>query len=149
MENIEYLNSLYQVDEILKYIKPNLKARIPKRVISYFTNNKSKDFNWKIDKTLPLEEQELLPTTKEILSILYKDYMCDEIDKIKLDQILNENERKYQEELRKKYDPDNLFKNKQKNAEYIENQQEDTKIATYKESLLRKILNKIKLIFSK
>lgn len=45
MENIEYSNSLYQINEILKYITPNLKARIPKRIISYFETNKSKDFN--------------------------------------------------------------------------------------------------------
>ena len=40
MENIEYSNSLYQINEILKYVTPNLKARIPKKVISYIKNNK-------------------------------------------------------------------------------------------------------------
>ena len=35
MENIEYSNSLYQINEILKYMEPNLKARIPKKFISY------------------------------------------------------------------------------------------------------------------
>ena len=92
MENIEYSNSLYQINEILKYITPNLKARIPKRIISYFETNKSKDFNWQIDKTVPLEKQDLLPITKEILTVLYKDYMCDDIERAKLDKTLNENE---------------------------------------------------------
>ena len=49
MEDIEYSNSLYQVNEILKYMAPNLKARIPKRIISYFENNKSKNYSWSID----------------------------------------------------------------------------------------------------
>ena len=39
MKNIEYSNSLYQINEILKYMEPNLKARIPKKFISYFENN--------------------------------------------------------------------------------------------------------------
>ena len=30
MENIEYSNALYQINEILKYMVPNLKARIQK-----------------------------------------------------------------------------------------------------------------------
>ena len=38
MENIEYSNALYQINEILKYMAPNLKARIPKKFISYFEN---------------------------------------------------------------------------------------------------------------
>ena len=49
MENMEYSNALYQINEILKYMIPNLKARIPKKVISYFENNKSQEY---IKKTI-------------------------------------------------------------------------------------------------
>lgn len=150
MENIEYSNSLYQISEILKYIAPNLKSRIPKKIISYFENNKSKDFNWQIDKTVPLEEQDLLTTTKEILTVLYKDYMCDDIERVKLDKTLNENEIKYQNELREKYKSDNIFRNRQKNIEVTNQEAENiTSIVTYKESFLSKIISKIKLFFHK
>lgn len=149
MENIEYSNSLYQINEILKYITPNLKARIPKRIISYFETNKSTDFNWQIDKTIPLEKQDLLPTTKEILTVLYKDYMCDDTERVKLDKTLNENEIKYQNELREKYNPDNIFKDRQKNIQTEQVKTENTSIVTYKESFFSKIISKIKLIFHK
>lgn len=149
MENIEYSNSLYQINEILKYITPNLKARIPKRIISYFETNKSTDFNWQIDKTIPLEKQDLLPTTKEILTVLYKDYMCDDIERAKLDKTLNENEIKYQNELREKYNPDNIFKDRQRNIQTEQVKTENTSIVTYKESFFSKIISKIKLIFHK
>ena len=149
MENIEYSNSLYQINEILKYVTPNLKARIPKKVISYIENNKSKDFNWKIDKTMSLEKQNLLPTTKELLTVLYRDYMCDDIEKKKLNEILNENEIKYQNYMREKYNPDNIFKNRQKNVEYTEKPKENGEIVAYKESFFSKIISKIKLIFHK
>ena len=149
MENIEYSNALYQINEILKYVTPNLKVRIPKKIISYIENNKSKNFNWKIDKTMSLEKQDLLPTTKEILTVLYRDYMCDDIEKKKLNKILNENEIKYQNEIREKYNPDNIFKNKQKTVEYTEKTKENTEIVAYKESFFSKIISKIKLIFHK
>lgn len=149
MENIEYSNSLYQISEILKYIAPNLKARIPKKIISYFENNKSKDYSWNIDKTLPLEKQELLPTTKEILTVLYKDYMCNDIERIELEKTLNENEVNYQNDLREKYNPDNLFKNRQKEIENVKVETEDISVVPYKESFLKKIICKIKLFFHK
>ena len=149
MENIEYSNSLYQINEILKYMEPNLKARIPKKFISYFENNKSQEYNWNIDKSLPLEKQDLLPTTKEILAVLYKDFICDDVERVKLEKTLSDNEIKYQEELREKYNPDNIFKDRQKTTEYVETQEENTEIATYKESFFSKIISKIKLIFHK
>lgn len=147
MESIEYSNSLYQISEILKYITPNLKSRIPKKFISYFETNKSKDYNWSIDKTLPLEKQDLLPTTKEILTVLYKDYICNDVERIKLEKILNENEVNYQNELREKYNPDNLFKTKQKEVESVKKETENISVVTYKESFLKKIISKIKLFF--
>ena len=146
MEDIEYSNSLYQVNEILKYMAPNLKARIPKRIISYFENNKSQNYNWSIDTSLPLEKQNLLTPTKEILTLLYRDYICDDIEKIKVQKTLNENDIKYQEKLKEIYNPNNVFKNKQKNIEVTEN---TTSIATSKDSFFSKIISKIKLFFHK
>ena len=55
-----------------------------------------------------------------------------------------------QEELREKYNPDNIFKDRQKNIEVTEQEIEDTTaIVTYKETFLSKIINKIKLFFNK
>ena len=148
MENIEYSNSLYQINEILKYMEPNLKARIPKKFISYFENNKSQEYNWTIDKSQPLEKQDLLPTTKEILTVLYKEFICDDIEKIELEKTLSNNEIKYQEKLREKYNPDNIFEDRKSNPKTEQIENENTSIA-YKESFFSKLINKIKLIFSK
>ena len=148
MENIEYSNSLYQINEILKYMEPNLKARIPKKFISYFENNKSQEYSWTIDKSQPLEKQDLLPTTKEILTVLYKEFICDDIEKIELEKTLSNNEIKYQEKLREKYNPDNIFEDRKSNPKTEQVENENTSIA-YKESFFSKLINKIKLIFSK
>lgn len=148
MEDIEYSNSLYQVSEILKYLKPNLEARIPLKYKSYFENNKSKEFEWNIDKSIPLEKQDLLPTAKEILTFLYMNCICDEEEKMSLQKTLNENEIQYQNELKEKYNPDNIFKNKQVNTTAEIVKEKDVSIAEYKESLITRIIKKIKLFFS-
>lgn len=147
MEYVEYANSLYQINEILKCIEPGLKNKIPKKFISYFENNKSQEYNWTIDKSIPLEEQDLLPTTKEILTLLYKDFICDDIKRAKLEKVLTNNEIKYQEELREKYNPDNIFKNNQNSIEHTEVQKENIEITPYKENFFSKIIRKIKSIF--
>lgn len=149
MENIEYSNALYQINEIIKYITPNLKARIPKKFISYFENNGSKDYNWKIDESIPLEKQNLLPTTKEILTLLYKDYICDDIERAELEKTLSDNEIKYQEQLREKYNPDNIFNDNTKEVVDTVRENENTPTVTHKETFFSKIINKIKLIFYK
>lgn len=147
MEDIVYANSLYQVNEILKHMEPNLKARIPKKVSSYFENNKSKDFQWEIDYAQSLERQDLLPTTKEILTVLYKDYICNDKERFELEQTLKNNEIAYQKKLREKYNPDDIFKNRQKKIELAKSEKEVVEIVTYKESFLSKIITKIKLMF--
>ena len=147
MENIEYLNSLYQICEIINYIEPNLKSRIPQKFITYCEDNKSKNYNWNIDKNLPLEKQELLPTTKEILTVLYLEFICTDMQKNELEKILNENEIKYQKELKEKYSYDSLFKNKQKKLENEKEEKENISVPACNESFLERIINKFKLFF--
>ena len=83
------------------------------------------------------------------MTVLYKDFICDDVERVKLEKTLSNNEIKYQEELREKYNPDNIFKDRQKTTEYVETQKENTEMATYKESFFSKIISKIKLIFHK
>ena len=112
MQDIQFSNALYQVSEILNYDedKDSIKEKIPKQIISYIESNKSKDYNWTIDNTASLEKQNLLQTTKEILTVLYRNYICNNDEREELDRALMENEIRYQNELKEKYNPDNIFK---------------------------------------
>ena len=85
----------------------------------------------------------------EILTVLYKDYICTDIERIELEKTLNENEVNYQNELREKYNTDNLFKNKQKEVENVKVENENISVVHYKESFFRRIISKIKLFFNK
>ena len=57
---------------------------------------------------------------------------------------VEEEQMKFEYELRKKYNPDNLFKNKVTKVETIE---KSVAVVAYKESVFQKIINKIKDIF--
>ena len=71
-------------------------------------------------------------------------YWCDnEKEKLELKQILKNNEDRYQQELRNKYNPEDIFKkNKQENI--VENQ---VSMIEYKEPLFKRFISKIKSIF--
>ena len=146
MQDTIYSKALYQISEILNYVEKDLINKIPENLINYINQNKSKDYDWKIDTKLPLEKQELLQQTKEILTVIYRDYLCNNTEREELDKTLNENELKYQNELREKYNPDNLFKKREKKIYSEQVESEDTSMVVYKQSLFRKILNKIKLL---
>ncbi len=83
--------------------------------------------------------------------MLNLNYWCEsEEHKKELISRYNDNEQKYQQELREKYNPDNIFKNNDKKnsiqEEIIEN---EVALVEYKESIFKKIINKIKSIFRK
>ena len=64
MQNTNDSNALYQISEILKYVDDDIKNKIPEKLINFIEANKSEDYKWEINFTLPLEKQDLLQTTK-------------------------------------------------------------------------------------
>ena len=92
--------------------------------------------------------------TKSLITMIYLNYLCDETQKKNTQLILKNNEEKYQKELREKYNPDNIFNHNQviKEKKEIENYTEtkqNMQMIEYKESIVRKIINKILKIFQK
>ena len=76
----------------------------------------------------------------------------DNEEKERINNILKNNEDKYQAELREKYNPDNLFKKQKSEILNLENNTitEETAIIEYKEkNFLKKIFDKIKHLFKK
>ena len=57
---------------------------------------------------------------------------------------LNSNEKNYQIKMHEKYDPNNLFKNNNQKKDNIQNNENNTKMVKYKESILKRIFVKIK-----
>ena len=134
-----YEKAYTEILEILKYLPKEEYERIPKEKILFFEENCDKNYEFKFDINKSLDEQEFLRETNAIIVVLFRDYFATDIQKEKLQKILLENERKYQEELREKYNPDDIFKKKQVDVKKEENVQ----MVEYKEPILRRIVNKI------
>ena len=81
--------------------------------------------------------------TKDIMAIMYMNYWCSDKEKSDYFKILSQNEKKYQEKLREKYNPNNIFKKENKE----ESVKEENLIIEYKKSIFKKFVNKIKDFF--
>ena len=83
-----------------------------------------------INPNIPIKNQNLLEETLALIAMLNLQYWCkDEQEKERLKNIYAENERKYQEELGLKYNPNNIFNNKKKNVISEENNVNNEKMS--------------------
>ena len=111
-------NSYVEILEILKYMDKIYVDKIPKKLIEFFEENKANNYKFKYDSAVELGKQNLNDNTLALLAMLNLNYWCEsEEHKKELIARYNDNEQKYQEELHKKYNPDNIFKNN-KRQEY-------------------------------
>lgn len=142
-----YRITLCDIDLILKELDEETKNKIPAKMRSFIHENKSQNYISNIDTKIPLENQKLRKETKAFLAMLYLNYWCvTQEEKEEFKAQLNQNEIDYQKELQEKYSVENLFKKPKE--EVVENTEinedvEETAMVEYKESIFRKILNKI------
>lgn len=130
-----------EVNIILKNSSSNVNNKIPQHFKEFLKKIEDKNyvFNYETNKTL--NEQKISKLARGIITLIYKDYLCE--DKDEYIKELQTNFIKQDAEKKEKYNPDNLFnKKEEKNKLIILNENK-------KENLLRKILNKIKKIFKR
>ena len=137
-----------EVDTFLEIVSPEEREKIPQKLKDIFREEKDNSYKKIINADVPIIEQNLKEETLSIIALLNLQYWCeDESEKERLRNIYNENERKYQTQLREKYNPDNLFKSKTSNIET--EQIEKVSMIEYKESIFTRILNRIRKIFKR
>ena len=85
-----------------------MKNDIPKDLIDMFEKEQDVNWNFNLEKDKPLEEQNLMKETTNLLSVLYMTYICK--DKKEQKELIKSYE-KTQEEKDKKY-LENLFERK-------------------------------------
>ena len=137
-----------QLITILNNMEPEYKEKIAKKLMKLFEENSAEDYEFHLDLTRPLQEQELNSKTLALLAMLNLNYWCEtEEEKQELIKHYTENERKYQEELRKKYNTDNIFQKNNKENKQEETTEQQVALVEHRESVIRKLINKIKSIF--
>ena len=148
MINNAYAKAYTEVLEIIKYFPEEEYIKIPVEKIEFYKNNMDKDYNFKINPEIDLSEQNISPETNAIIINLFTNYYATEEQKVKIKNILDINQRKEEQEKREKYNPDNIFKNRNEENKKEENiVQNEVALVEYKESIFRRFINKIKNIF--
>lgn len=149
--NIETRKAYKEVLEIIDLLEKEYKDKIPNKLIDFLNERKLEEHTIKINSEIPLEEQNLLEETIDLLAMLKLNYWCfDEEEKQDLLDLLNKNEKQYQKELQEKYNPDNLFKDKNTiKAEDKEEKEETALIENKRNNFMKLILEKIRKLFSK
>ena len=148
MVSVRNANAMAEVIYYLNGIKQEDIDKIPKKFIQYLNKNASKEYKCDFDYNKPLKELNLLDETRGIIGMICYNYWCvTEKQKEQYLKRLSQNEQQYQKILNEKYNPDNIFENKI--LDFIENTTNPTEITEYKESIFKKLINKLKSIFSK
>ena len=130
-----------------KDAKISLEQVYDHEVIETIEANRDEDYEYELDDELELKEQPMLPETKAILFNLFRDYLANPEQKTKIIRMQNEARQKNELKKQQMYNTD-IFANKPK-ENLIKNNNETIQIVEYKESIFKRILNKIKRFFIK
>lgn len=136
-----------EIDNFIELLTEEDRNKIPPKLRQFFKEEKDKNYIKNIDIEIPIKKQDLKEETLALIALLNIKYICDDDnEKARLTKIYSENDIKYQERLKEKYNQENLFKNRKSTYNILE--ANDTEIETsldeYKESFISKIVNKIK-----
>ena len=154
MVSTKEANAMAEVIHFLKGIQQKDIDKIPKKFMKYLNDNASKDYECTFDYTKPLKDLDLLEETRGIIAMICYNYWCNSIsEKEEYVKKLCENEEKHEEELREKYNPDEIFNKDEYVNEYY-NYAEDDKVNTlsmvkYKESFFVKFKHFFLKLFHK
>ena len=146
-----YSKAYTEVLEMIKHLPENEYNKIPKEKIEFWERNKDNKYKFVINPQIELEKQNISIEANSIIVTIFRDYFATDLQKEKLKIILEQNENKYQEKKKKKYNPDNLFENRKKECmnPYVE---KNTSLLVVKreENFFKKLINYVKkLIFKR
>lgn len=111
---------LVEVETILKKLDENYINKIPTEIWDFIEKNKDDQYTFFYDDNIELLNQNLNIDTIAILSYINMQYLLDEKSKKEVEEILIKDGAFLEQQKVKKYNPENIFKNK----ENIENKGE-------------------------
>lgn len=148
-----YAKAYVEILEIINYMGEEYKKKIPTKLLNYFEENKDSNYIYQLDKNKSDDVQIFSAETIGLLSMLEYKYWAKDAEKKVLNNALMENEKKYQNYIREKYNPNEVFKNKKTVATNISDNTSENivknngEMIEYKESIFNKIKKWLKNLF--
>ena len=140
-----YREAFTEVNEILKYLSEDLLKKIPKEFIDNIKENMSTSYILKYDNTKGINEQNLKQETRAILSVIYRDYICDE--NIKKEIIQKDRKEWFDLETKKEHGNIDVFP--QKPIKNLNTKENEALQVVKKQNIIIKIIEKIKIMWRK
>lgn len=148
--NIKTKEIYSEVYQILNLLGNEYIDKLPTSLINMLREKRETNYNPVYVDDIPLNEQNIRKETMSIIVLLYLNYWCeDDNEMLEVKNILRKNENEYQENLRKKYNSDNIFNNKNNSRNNVQNNQELALIETDNIKWYKKIWHLIKSLFRK
>ena len=146
--NQEFKEVAVEINSIFDNLPMDLLNKIPLRIRDFFKDNASTTYSFVYDKSKRLNEQNLKDKTRGIISILYRDFLCNDVERKEYYDIYTKYLDKKENEKRVLYNQNDIFKKTNKkisdkeNTNYLERVNKKTNI-------IKKIWGKILRFFNK
>ncbi len=152
MVNERYGIAITETLHYLKGINQEDINKIPNKFMIFLKENALNNYSCNFDYNKPLKELNLTNEAKGLIAMICLNYWCEtEEQKMKFRNHLSKNEQHYQEELRKKYNIDDIFKKKEisNNVETSSENINKLPIRVENENIFKRLLNSIMKFFNK
>lgn len=143
----ELSQRLIEVEYVLNKMDEKYKKKIPQEFFEFMNKNKDINYKFQYDDSKSIIENNLHIDTISLLTYININFLLDAESKKEMISLLNEDEIIAEEQKRKQYNPDSIFKNKI--DKHIEQTSDNVKMIEYRESVFRKIISKIRKLLYK
>lgn len=149
-----YPKAYKEVIEILNFVPKESVNKIPQIMLDTFKAKMDKEHDFTVDINKSFDEQNLLDETKAIFANIFRDYWATPYQKERIQAKENYDRQKIEQEKRKQYNPNEVFKNKlvktdNKEKNEIENNSNNLPIELEKENFYQKIIKFFKSFWYK
>jgi len=101
--------SFAEVYDIIMHFGNTLYNKIPKSFIDFIEQNRDKEYRININYLKDINDQDLLQDTRAILSLIYRDYLCEKDQKYRLQKQDNLLLEKRNKTIVEEYNPKSIF----------------------------------------
>lgn len=143
----DFSKVLTQVDIILQYIPSKSFDKISDKIIEKIEENKDNEYFFEYDFEKSLLDQNIFEETKDFLSAIYLNYVCEDDKKTEILKACKQNDEKYEQELVEKYDISKMFEKRK--IDIKESCENENQLIVIEEKWYKKIFNIIKNLFKK
>ena len=126
--NNSYAKAYTEVLEILSHFSAEEYSKIPQEKKNFYKNNMKKNYEYSIDPNIALSKQYISKEANAILISIFRDYFANDRQRQTLNNLLNQNQKKHENIIKEKYNPDNIFINNNRNVT-IDNAENEKKLA--------------------